>query len=80
MFTDFCARYYEKNKENIQRKPCGRYQNLTEEEKNKNQEYGHKLYKNILGTEKESLAEYRQKKGKKTAKKNCYKQKLTDIS
>ena len=36
VFTDFCARYYEKNKENIQRKPCERYQNLTEEEKNKN--------------------------------------------
>ena len=56
MFTD---------KENIQRKPCARHQNLIEEEKDKNQEYGHKQYKNILRTEKESLAEYREKEGKK---------------
>ena len=38
-----------------------RYQNLTEEEKNKKREYGHKHYKNLSEDEKQKLVEYRKK-------------------
>ena len=41
------ARYYQKNKERLQKKARERYQDLPEEEKNKKQEYGCEQYKNI---------------------------------
>ena len=47
MSKDLSARYYKKNKERIQKKSCERYQNLSKEEKNRKQEYGHKQYKNV---------------------------------
>ena len=55
------ARYYQKNKEKIQKKFCEREQSLTEEENNKNREYGHERYKNLSEDEKQRLVEYRKR-------------------
>ena len=45
---DSSTRYFQKNKEKIQKKKFReRYQNLTEEEKNRKQEYSAERYKNL---------------------------------
>ena len=46
-------------KKYYKKKACERYQNLSNEEKGKKQQYGYKLYKNLSDDEKQKLAEYR---------------------
>ena len=55
------AKYYQENKERLQKKTCERYQNLSQEEKKKKQQYGCEHYKNISEYDKQKLAEYRKK-------------------
>ena len=45
----------------LKKKSRERYENPTEEEKNKKQEYGHEWYKNLSETEKQRLVEYRKR-------------------
>ena len=53
------AKYYQENKERLQRKACERYQNLSEEEKVKKCQHGFEHYKNLSGEEEQKLVEYR---------------------
>ena len=55
------AKYYQENKERLQRKGCERYQSLSKEEKEKKQQYGHERCKNLSEDENQKLAEYRKK-------------------
>ena len=57
MPKDSSARYYQK----IQKKSCERYQNFSEEGKNKKRECGRKRYKNLSENEKQKLVDYRKK-------------------
>ena len=41
-------RYYQKSKKKLQTKSREKYQNLSEEEKDKKRQYGQKRYKNLL--------------------------------
>ena len=41
------AKYYQENKERLQKKACERYQILSKEEKEKKQQYGHECYNNL---------------------------------
>ena len=43
------------------KKTCERYQNLSKEEKEKEQQYGRERSKNLSKDEKQKLAEYRKK-------------------
>ena len=43
------------------KKTCGRYKNLSKEEKQKKQQNGCELYKNLLEDKKNELVEYRKK-------------------
>ena len=49
------AKYYQKTKKRLKKKSRKRYQNLSEEEKNKRREYGHERYKNLSEDEKQKL-------------------------
>ena len=40
--------YYQKNKEKLQKEESERYQNLSEEEKDKKRQYARKLYRNLF--------------------------------
>ena len=40
--------YYQKNKEKLQKEARERYQNLSEEEKDKKRQYARKLYRNLF--------------------------------
>ena len=55
------AKYYQENKERLQKKVCKIYQNLSEEEKEKKWQYGCERYKNLLEDENQKLDEYRKK-------------------
>ena len=55
------AKYYQENKELLQKKACERYQNLAKKEKEKNWQYGFVCYKSISEDEKNVLVEYRKK-------------------
>ena len=55
------AKYYQENKERLQRKACERYQSLSKKEKEKKQQYGHERCKNLSEDENQKLAEYRKK-------------------
>ena len=46
------AKYYEENKERLQKKARERYQNLSREEKEKKQQYVRECYKNLSKDEK----------------------------
>ena len=41
------AKYYQENKERLLKKACERYQNLSKEENEKNQQYVRECYKNL---------------------------------
>ena len=41
------AGYYQKNKKRLQKKARERYQNFSEDEKNKKPKYGHEQYRNF---------------------------------
>ena len=57
------AKYYQENKEKLQKKAPERYQNLSKEEnEKKKKKYGCESYKNLPENEKNTLAEYRKKK------------------
>ena len=59
MFKNLSTRYYQENKEKLQRKAREGYQNLSKEEKKR--QYGRERYKNLSEDEKEKLVEYRKK-------------------
>ena len=61
MSKDSCARYYEKNKEEIQKKSRERYQILSEEERNRKRQYGRERCKNLSEDEKQRLVEHRKR-------------------
>ena len=41
------AKYYQNNKERLQKKARERYQNISKEEKEKKRQYGRERYKNL---------------------------------
>ena len=55
------AKYYQDNKERLQKNVRESYQSLSKEEKEKKQQYRDKLYKNLPEDEKQRLVEYRKK-------------------
>ena len=55
------VKYYQNNRERLQKKARERYQDLSEEEKNKTQQYVHERYKNLSENKKQRLVEYRKK-------------------
>ena len=55
MSTNSIAKYYQENKERLQKKACERYENLSKEEKEKKQQYGCKCYRNLSEDEKQKL-------------------------
>ena len=57
------AKYYQENKEKLQKKAPERYQNLSKEEnEKKKKKCGCESYKNLPENEKNTLVEYRKKK------------------
>ena len=48
MSKTLSAKYYQENKEGLQKKARERYQNLSKEEKEKKQQYGRDRYKKSL--------------------------------
>ena len=61
MLKDSSTKYYQNNKEKLQKKARERYQSLSKEEKQKKQQYGCGQYKNLPEDEKKKLVEYRKK-------------------
>ena len=67
MSKNLSAKYYQENKvakkkyslQKLQKKVCEIYQNLSNEEKEKKQQYGRKLYKNLLEDVKQKFVENR---------------------
>ena len=55
MSKNLSAKYYQENKERLQKKARERYQNLSKEEKEIKQPYGRKRYKNLSENEKSKL-------------------------
>ena len=53
------AKYYQKTNKIFFKKSRGRYQNISDKEKNKKREYDRERYKNLLEDEKQNLFEYR---------------------
>ena len=52
MSKNSSAKYYQENKERLQKKICKRYQSLSKKEKGKKQQYGRERYKNLSEDEK----------------------------
>ena len=42
------AKYYQKNKDMLQRIACKNYQNLSEEEKSRKRQYAHEQYRKLF--------------------------------
>ena len=62
MYINSSAKYYQDNKERLQKRTCGRYQRLSNKEKEKKkQQYGREQYKILPEDEKQKLDEYRRK-------------------
>ena len=61
MSKDFSAKYYQINKERLQKKARERYQSLSKEEKEKKRKFGCELYENLPEDEKQKLVDYRKK-------------------
>ena len=61
MSKNLSAKYYQENKERLQKKACERYQNLSKEKKEKKRQYGRECYQNLSEDEKNKLVEYRKK-------------------
>ena len=55
MSKHLSAKYYQENKESLQKKFQKRYQNLSKEEKEKKRQDGRERYKNLSEDEKKSL-------------------------
>ena len=62
MYINSSAKYYQDNKERLQKRTCERYQRLSNKEKEKKkQQYGREQYKILPEDEKQKLDEYRRK-------------------
>ena len=61
MSKNLSAKYYQENKERLQKKACEKYQNLSKEKKEKKRQYGRECYQNLSEDEKNKLVEYRKK-------------------
>ena len=61
MSKNLSAKYYQENKERLEKKARERYQNLSKEEKEKKRQYGRECYKNLSEDEKNKLVEYGKK-------------------
>ena len=61
MSKNLSAKYYQENKERLQKKARERYQVLSKEEKEKKRQYGRERYKNLSEVGKQKLCEYRKK-------------------
>ena len=55
------AKYYQNNKDRLQKKTCQRYQSRSKQDKEKRRQYGCERYKNLPEVEKQKLVEYRKK-------------------
>ena len=55
MSKNLSAKYYQENKERLQKKPRERYQTLSKDEKEKKRQYGRERYKNLSEDEKQIL-------------------------
>ena len=74
MCTKLSAKYYQENKETLHKKACKRYQNLSEEEKEKKEQHGREGNENFSEDEKQKLVEYRKDiEQQKTLYCNCKK-------
>ena len=61
MSKNLSAKYYQENKERLQKKARERYPNLSKGGKERKQQYGCEHYKNLSKDEKQKLVEYRKK-------------------
>ena len=61
MSKDLSAKYYQENKERLQKKAYERYLNLSKEETEKKRQYLRERYKNLSADEKQKLVEYSKK-------------------
>ena len=61
MSKNLSAKYYQENKERLQKKACEKYQNHSKEEEEIKRQYGCERYKNLPEDEKQNLVEYRTK-------------------
>ena len=61
MPKNLSVKYYQENKEKLQKKAHEKYQNLSKEEKEKKLQYGRERYKNLSKDEKQKLVEDRKK-------------------
>ena len=61
MSKNLSAKYYQENKETLQKKACERNQNLSKEVKEKKQQHSRECYENLSEDENNALAEYRKK-------------------
>ena len=64
MYIKMLTGNYQKNKERFQKKVLERYQNLSEENENKNHQYPREWYRNFLGDKKQKLVKYTQNHSK----------------
>ena len=61
MSKDSSAKYYQDNKERLQKKAHGRYQSLSKGEKEKKQQHDNERYKRLPKNEKEKLIKHKKK-------------------
>ena len=61
MSKNVSAKYYQVNKERLQKRARENYQNVSKEEIEKNRKYGRKRFENLSEDEKQNLVEYRKK-------------------
>ena len=59
MSRNSSAKYFQNNKERLQKTACERYESFSKEEKEKQLQYGRKQYKNLPEDNKKRLVEYR---------------------
>ena len=61
MSQNLSVKYYQENKERLQKKSCERYQNLSKVEKEKKRQFRREHYKDLSKDQKSKLVEYRKK-------------------
>ena len=60
MFKSISSKYYQENKERLQKKSLAKYIKVfLKKKKKKKRQYGHERYKNLPENEKQRLVEYR---------------------
>ena len=62
MFKKLSAKYYQENKERLQKKLVKDIKMFLKKKKKKKQQYSRERYKNLSEDEKQKLVEYRKKK------------------